>query len=63
MRTSVQHFPGLTSPVKEIGFAEVKEKSLTSVGFRTHDLWSRLPILERFPFEQLFCLESNGTVR
>ena len=33
VRTSVRHFPGLTSPVKEIGFAEVKEKSLTSVGF------------------------------
>ena len=33
VRTTVLHFPGLTSPVKEIGFAEVKEKSLTSVGF------------------------------
>ena len=33
VRTCVRHFPGLTSPVKEIGFTEVKEKSLTSVGF------------------------------
>ena len=33
VRTTVLHFPGLTSPVKEIGFGEVKEKSLTSVEF------------------------------
>ena len=27
VRTTVLHFPGLTGPVKEIGFAEVKDFS------------------------------------
>ena len=33
VRTSVLHFHGLTSLVKEIWFAEIKEKSLTPAGF------------------------------
>ena len=33
MRTSVLLFSGLASSVKEIWFAEVKEKSMTSAGF------------------------------
>ena len=33
MKTSVLQFSGLASPLKEIWFAKVKVKSLTSAGF------------------------------